>query len=130
MEILSAAYTNVRSRFVKRVGIGAAAVVLAGAAGSLFASPARAQLGTAKAAIIGVKSLSFDPKKVTVKPNTPINFVWRQNVAHNIVFEGKNAPKSKTQNKGTWSMKASATSGTYKYKCTLHPGMAGQIVVQ
>lgn len=107
-------------------------VAVAGVSVASLASPnpASAQLGGAKSTTIGVKSLSFDPNKVTVKVNEPITFVWRQTVAHNIVFDDKTLPKSKTQNKGTWPLKGIAKAGTYKYHCTLHPGMNGQITVK
>jgi plastocyanin len=89
---------------------------------------ALAQGGSQK---IGLKSLKFTPKKVTVKPGTKITFVWNENVAHNIVF-AKKGPKSPTQNKGVWipDGKMFAAPGTYKYKCTLHPGMDGEITVK
>ncbi len=89
---------------------------------------AQAQGSTQK---IGLKSLKFTPKKLTVKPGTKILFVWNETVAHNIVF-AKKGPKSPTLNKGLWSPdpKALAKPGTYKYKCTLHPGMDGEITVK
>jgi plastocyanin len=114
----------------RKIGFGLSALLVLGSACATSSVPANAQAGSAKAVTIGVKSLSFDPNKVTVKPGTPINFVWRQSVAHNIVFEGKDAPKAKTQNKGQWQMNANDKPGTYKYKCTLHPGMKGQIIVK
>ena len=122
--------TGFARSFTRRIGLGIMAATLIGAACTVSSSPAGAQLGGSKPTVIGVKSLSFDPNKVTVKPGATINFVWRQSVAHNIVFEAKDAPKAKTQNKGTWTMKASSKPGTYKYKCTLHPGMNGQIIVK
>ncbi len=112
------------------VGGSLAGFLLLGAGFAASSAPVGAALGSAKPVIIGVKGLSFDPKKVTAAPGATINFVWRQNVAHNIVFDDKSAPKAKTQNKGMWATKANAKPGTYKYKCTLHPGMAGEIIVK
>ena len=117
-------------RSSRRAGVILAGLLLVGIVGGVASGTANAQLGGAKAVTINVKSISFDPKKVTVKPGTKVNFVWRQTVAHNIIFDDKTLPKAKTQNKGTWVMKASSKPGTYKYKCTLHPGMAGEIVVK
>ena len=80
---------------------------------------------------IGLKSLKFSPKKVTVKPGQKINFVWNENVAHNVVFANKVA-KGPTLSKGVWSpdLKNMTKPGIYKYKCTLHPGMDGEITVK
>lgn len=105
-----------------------AALVFAGCG----AGTAKAQLsGGSTTVTVTLKSLKFTPNKVTIKPNTKVNFVWKESVAHNVVFDNK-GPKSPTMNKGTWSppTKTFAKPGTYKYKCTLHPGMNGQITVK
>jgi plastocyanin len=110
--------------------VASLAVVGIVAACGVAANPgaAHAQGGSQK---IGLKSLKFTPKKVTVKPGTKITFVWNEKVAHNVVFS-KKGPKSPTLNKGVWvpDAKALAKPGTYKYKCTLHPGMDGEITVK
>ena len=93
----------------------------------LGAPAAQAQLGGAKPLNIPVKGLVFNPKKVNATVNQKVNFVWKENVAHNIVFDKTN--KSPTQNKGTWST-SFKKAGTYKFKCTLHPGMEGQLTVK
>lgn len=108
---------------------GVAAVLALGACAASSSTPASAQLGTtAKTATVGLKALKFEPKRITVAPGTKINFVWRETVAHNVVFSGR-GPKSKTMNKGTWST-SFKKPGVYKYKCTLHPGMDGQVTVK
>ncbi len=122
--------TRGRRRLATILVGGIVALAGAGVAAISTSTPANAQIGGKKSVTIGVKGLTFDPTKVTVKVNEPITFVWRQTVAHNIVFDDKSLPKSKTQNKGTWALKGIAKAGTYKYKCTLHPGMAGQITVK
>ena len=83
-------------------------------------------LGTAGPQI-GLKNLRFDPSKAKGKVGQQITFVWKEKVAHNVVFE-KDGPKSKIQSKGTWMVKF-AKRGTYKYKCSIHPGMKGEISV-
>lgn len=103
-------------------------VALGLAAGfSLWAPSAQAQLGGAKPALVGVRSLAFAPNKITAKPKQKITFTWKENVAHNIVFDSKH--KSPTQNKGTWTTSFDK-AGKYKFKCTLHPGMTGEVTVK
>jgi plastocyanin len=115
-------------RVTKSIAALSIAGVLAACGVAVTPETALAQGGSQK---IGLKSLKFAPKKVTVKPGTKITFVWNENVAHNIVF-AKKGPKSPTQNKGVWvpDGKLFTTPGTYKYKCTLHPGMDGEITVK
>jgi plastocyanin len=95
--------------------------------GALSAAPAQAQLGGAKPVNVAVRSLVFNPKKLDAKVNQKINFVWKENVAHNIVFDKTH--KSPTQNKGSWATSFDK-AGTYKFKCTLHPGMTGEVKVK
>jgi plastocyanin len=97
-------------------------------------TPAKPAASSTAQQRIDLKSLQFRPNKITVKPGTKIVFVWKETVSHNVVFD-KKGPRSTVQNKGTWSPQdkdASALSkpGTSKYKCTLHPGMNGQITVK
>lgn len=106
---------------IRRAGVLVATLLLAGAI------PAGAQLGGTTSTDISLKDLKFAPNKVTVKPKSTVNFVWKERVAHNIIFDSKR--KSGTLNKGTWSTTFDKP-GTYKYKCTLHPGMNGQITVK
>ena len=88
---------------------------------------AQAQIGAAKPVTVAVRSLSFAPKKFDAKVKQKINFAWRENVAHNIVFDKTH--KSPTQNKGSWTTSFDK-AGTYKFKCTIHPGMVGEVTVK
>src|SRR4051812_1658997 len=75
---------------------------------------------------VELKALKFTPDKLTVKPNTSVTWVWKEKVAHNLLFDDKT--KSKTQTKGVY-VRRFTKAGTYKYHCTLHPTMKGQVVV-
>lgn len=131
MESRLVSYPTRHRRGALRLGALSLAVATAGLIGLAGVDAAHAQIGAKPEQQITLKSLQFKPKKVTVKPGTKITFVWKESVAHNVVFD-KNGPKSPTQNKGSWSPDASklAKAGTYKYKCTLHPGMNGEITVK
>ena len=107
--------------------VGVLAIAALGFGCSTGAPTAQAQIGAAKPVTIAVRALTFVPKKVDAKVKQKVNFVWRENVAHNIVFD--KTRKSPTQNKGSWSTSFDK-AGTYKYKCTLHPGMVGEIKVK
>ncbi len=92
-----------------------------------FAGVASGQsIGSAKPVEIGMKSLKFTPDKAKAKVGQSISFVWKENVAHNVVID--NTHKSKTQSKGAWTTKFDK-AGTYKYTCTIHPGMKGELTI-
>jgi plastocyanin len=92
-------------------------------------TPVAAPLGDpSQPQVIGLKSLKFTPKRVTVKVGQRVDFTWKEGVAHNVVFDAKRKSKTVSRKGYVWST-AFDTAGTFKYKCNLHPGMNGQIDV-
>lgn len=75
---------------------------------------------------VGLKNLKFRPDKLTVKVGDTVTWKWQENVLHNVVADGfKSENLSKGEYKHTFD-----TAGTYEYKCSIHPGMEGEVVVQ
>ena len=107
-------------------------MVLAGVA---VAAIAAVGVGVAPATASGpqvvLKNISFKPSTLTVKKGTTVTWSWQDGVtAHNVTSKGALKFKSSpTQQKGTWKVRFTK-AGTYKYVCTVHPGMAGKIVVR
>ncbi len=119
------------SRSTKRGSIALATVLLFTACGGGSEPAAEAQSigGSGKAQEVGLKSLKFTPSKVTVKPGQRIDFKWNEGVAHNVVFDKTRKSKTVSKKGTVWSTTFDK-EGTYKYKCTLHPGMNGQVTVK
>ncbi len=118
-------------RINRRLGaIGFIGAVVLGACATQSSTPAQAQLGGSKGKTVNVSlaKLKFNPKKLEIKKGDSLNFVWKESVAHNVVFDNK-GPKSKTLNKGAWLTKMDKP-GVFKFKCTLHPGMDGVVAVK
>ncbi len=108
---------------------GFALLVAAGCASSGISAPAQAQsLGGAKPLVVGMKALKFSPKNAKVKVNQQVDFKWDESVAHNVVFDKTRKSKTLAKKGSIWSTKFDKV-GTYKYKCTLHPGMDGKVDV-
>lgn len=97
------------------------AALTVGAVGSVpFASSA-----TVIQAGVGSQSV-FSPKVVTVGKGSRVT--WKFNGFHNVVGKGKGWHPA-IKNSGTWS-RTFRTTGTFKYRCTIHPGMIGTVKVQ
>jgi len=77
---------------------------------------------------ITITDFSFSPSPVTVEPGTQVR--WQNNgpSPHTTTAAGLWDSGAVPVN-GTFTRTFSAT-GTFNYVCTLHPGMAGQIVVE
>jgi plastocyanin len=104
-------------------------MLVAAACGS-SAPPAAAQaIGGSKSVVVGMKNLKFIPKNVTVKVNQEVQFRWDESVAHNVVFD-KNRKSKTVAKKGELYKVKFDKVGSFKYKCTLHPGMEGTVKVE
>lgn len=83
---------------------------------------------------VDMKNIQFNPKTVTVKKGTTVEWVNEDSVNHDVVKKSGPGPKfaSGTGNigsGGTYKQTFNAP-GTIQYVCTVHPGMAGTIVVK
>lgn len=80
---------------------------------------------------------SFTPSNLGVSAGATVTWKWGQCtgdgystcVSHNVTFDDGSNVASQTQSQGEFSRTFSA-AGTYKYHCTIHAGMTGQVVVQ
>ena len=75
---------------------------------------------------VGLKNLKFRPEKLTVNVGDTVVWKWQENVLHNVVADEF---KSENISKGQYSHTFD-TAGTYDYRCTIHPGMDGEITVR
>jgi plastocyanin len=80
---------------------------------------------------VTLRNIAFSPKSLTVSRGTTVTFRWRDgDTAHNVVSKGTKRFKSiGTREMGSQS-RTFTSAGTYRYVCTLHPGMAGRITVR
>lgn len=75
---------------------------------------------------VGLKDLKFRPEKLTVNVGDTVVWKWQENVLHNVVADEF---KSENISKGEYEYKFE-TAGTFDYRCTIHPGMDGEITVR
>ncbi|HEX4364224.1 MAG TPA: cupredoxin domain-containing protein [Solirubrobacteraceae bacterium] len=101
-----------------------AVACLAVLAGPIAGSQARA------VKTVTLRNIAFSPKRLTVARNTTVTFSWRDGgTTHNVTSIGRKRFKSiPDRSAGSRSVRFTR-AGTYRYECTLHPGMTGTIVV-
>ena len=109
-------------RLLALCAIGAAAV-----AGGQVVAAAQAASGKT----VTLRNIAFSPQNLSVARGTTVTFTWRdERTAHNVVSKGtKRFASIATRETGSRSRKF-AKAGTYRYVCTLHPGMSGRITVR
>jgi plastocyanin len=74
---------------------------------------------------VSVEDNSFGPRVIEVAPGTEVTWTWDGDRQHNVSGDGW---QSETIDSGSFE-RTFARPGTYDYRCTLHPGMTGRVVV-
>ncbi|MDO8211334.1 plastocyanin/azurin family copper-binding protein [Conexibacter sp. CPCC 206217] len=94
-------------------------------ASALLLTPVAANAATKT---VTLKNIAFNPARVTIKKGDRVTWVWRDaDVRHNVT--SSKFKSSSTRSSGTYSVTFGKT-GTFAYRCTLHPGMTGSVVVR
>lgn len=103
----------------------AGALTLAGCTGTARLGPpsATAEAGDAVVRLVG---LDFEPRTVEVALGTRVRWQWTDSVVHNVVSE--EFASSKELDGGAHAVRFDRP-GTFTYRCTLHTGMDGTVVV-
>ncbi len=74
-----------------------------------------------------LKGLRFHPSTITINPGESVTWVWQDgNVEHNVTG---GSFRSRTQTHGSFTVRFTH-AGTYNYRCTIHEGMVGKVVVR
>lgn len=75
---------------------------------------------------IAVRDYEFEPGAVSVERGETVTWVWEGQATHNVVGDGFESP---AQSSGSFRHTFDQP-GTYRFVCTRHPGMAGEVVVE
>ncbi len=111
-------------RLLVAVGALGAAASVASLSPALAAAPPRAH--TAATTTVTLKDIAFKKSTVKIAKGASVKWVWKDgDTPHNVTFASKH---SKTQKSGSYTLRFGRT-GTFKYHCTIHPGMDGKVVV-
>jgi plastocyanin len=87
---------------------------------------AAATSAPARKTTIAIKDDLFDPAKVEVAAGDAVMWTWEGKDPHNVDGPGF---KSKIQSSGGTFTKVFAKTGTFDYRCDVHPTMKASVVV-
>lgn len=75
-----------------------------------------------------MKSFAFDPASASVNAGQKVVFTNDDDATHNVVASDDNINSGDIAAGKSWSY-TFTKAGTYKYVCTYHPWMKGEITV-
>lgn len=103
-----------------------AAAVVAGCATKSRAAPRPNATPEPGDAVVSLVGLDFEPRTIQVPVGTRVRWQWTDSVVHNVV--SKDFASSRELDGGAHTVRFDRP-GTFPYRCTLHSGMDGTVVV-
>jgi plastocyanin len=80
---------------------------------------------------VTLKDISFMPRSLTVSRGTTVAFAFRDGTTtHDVTSTGGRRFKKIAARSSGSVRRTFGRAGTYRYACTLHPGMTGRITVR
>src|SRR4051812_46572694 len=115
-----------------RVLLAVPATAAALAAGALPAVAGQSPRRAPGRATVTLKDIAFNPAKVTIRRGGSVTFRWADGDSpHNVTPTGRGPRLRRLTTRKSGSAAVRLTRrGTYRFICTIHPGMAGRIVVR
>ena len=87
--------------------------------------------GAAGGKTVTLRNIAFSPKSLSVSKGTNVTFAFRDDgIVHNVVSVGRKKFKTISSRSSGSQRRTFTSAGTYRYQCTLHPGMSGRITVR
>src|SRR3954465_10527221 len=101
-----------------------------GGGGGGNANPQQAPAAKSGGTQVTMKDIKFNPSTVNVKVGDTVTWTNDDTVGHDVTSDTfKSGSAGDIQGGGTYKHKF-AKAGTFKYRCTVHPGMEGEVVVK
>ncbi len=78
---------------------------------------------------VWMQNTAFTPSSITVAVNTTIKWTNKDGMTHTVTSTSGLFDSGSISSGGTYSHQF-ATTGSYSYRCTIHSGMTGMVIVQ
>jgi plastocyanin len=79
---------------------------------------------------VDMKDIKFNPGNVKIKPGGKVTWVNHDSVGHDVTSDGFSSGSPGGIDNGASFSHTFKKAGTYKYVCSVHPGMEGEVVVK
>jgi plastocyanin len=112
---------------MRRLGL----VAIAGLALAAAAPALPTAAGARATRTVTLKDISFSPRSLTVSRGATVTFAFRDgDTTHNVTSTGARRFKTIASRSAGSVARTFRRAGSYRYACTLHPGMTGRITVR
>jgi plastocyanin len=101
-----------------------------GGGGGSGGANAPAPSSSGGSASVTMKDIKFNPSSVTVKKGDTVTWTNDDSVGHDVTGNGFKSGSAGGIGQGQTFKHTFAKAGTFKYQCTVHPGMEGTVVVK
>jgi plastocyanin len=113
---------------VARAALFAVGMILSAVAGP-WGSPSAGETAAENSAGVKIDNFSYSPPTLVVAPGTRVTWINADDDAHTVVEKDRKFKSSALDTNDTFSQ-TFTEPGEYEYFCSLHPRMAGKIVVK
>jgi plastocyanin len=101
-----------------------------GGGGGAGTGDQQAPAATSGGAQVSMKDIKFNPGTVNVKAGDTVTWTNDDSVGHDVTGDGFKSGDAGGLAQGDTFKHKFAKAGTFKYECTVHPGMTGQVDVK
>jgi plastocyanin len=129
MTKLAAVLTVFLAFAVVAVGCGGGDDNGGGSSKSKSTTPSSGVASTKPQSVV-MKNIQFNPKNITVPPGATVKWTNKDTVGHDVTGSGFKSGGSGGLTPGDTYSHTFNRVGSFKYRCTVHPGMEGTVVVK
>ena len=79
---------------------------------------------------VELRNTAFNPAVIQVSPGATVTFTNNDGINHNVTFSSASITSIGDFSTGSKTAVMPTVTGTYAYRCTIHPGMTGSVQVQ
>jgi plastocyanin len=101
-----------------------------GGGGGGATSEQEAPAATGGGADVTMKDIKFNPSTVNIKAGDTVTWTNDDSVGHDVTGDGFKSGDAGGLQSGDTFKHTFDKAGTFKYRCTVHPGMTGEVDVK